>query len=424
MTSGRFSRLGFSWLVAQRYLWAGRREAAITVITWIAILGVAVGVITLNVVMAVMTGFQHELKSKILGADAHVVVRSILGEVRPWREAREEIKSVPQVTSVSPFTSHQALLQTKSNASGVLIRGVEAGSGAAQQLSSYLSEPELLKALWEDQSIESQGPQGGIVIGGRLAELYGLAIGDTVTLLAPQASSTPFGLMPRFRRFRVVAIYRSGLVEYENGVVYVALSEAQSFYRLSGAVTGLEIRVDDVERAPLIAEKIFSVLNDSGFGSFVVRDWTKTNQAFFEAFKLEKRVYFIVLLLIIVMASFSIVSSLVMIVVEKRKDIAIMRTLGASSRSVANIFKLQGAVIGLIGVTVGTFLGVVACLVLREYGFPIDERIFQMKQLPVRLVPLNFILVALSSFAICCLAAIYPALKASRLEPAEALRYE
>jgi lipoprotein-releasing system permease protein len=424
------SSRNFSRSVALRYLWSTRRDAAIWVITLFSILGVAIGVIVLNITMAVFSGFQSELRSKILGADAHIVVRSIGGSLREWQNAKEKISKVTGVKSVSGFTQHQALLKAGERASGLLIRGLEENSASAKQVESYLGgkridalfHPPPTTVYLEDGSPD-EVPLPGILIGQELIRSAGILVGSQVSLLAPEVSSSPFGLVPRFRRFTVVGSYKSGLIEYESGLAYMALKDAQDFFRVPDEVTGLEVRVDDIDRAPQIAEQIVSALGGLSSG-FIAQDWTSTNRPFFEALNLEKRVYFLVLLLIILMASFSIVSSLIMIVLEKRKDIAVLRTLGASTRSIGRIFRFQGAVIGGIGVSLGVIGGYIGCLLLQKYGFPIDERIFQMSTLPIRIEPWNFVLTAVCAFLICYLATIYPALRAMRLQPTEVLRYE
>jgi lipoprotein-releasing system permease protein len=421
----------FSWLIAARYLWSGRPDAAVTIMTIFSVLGVTVGVVTLNVVMAVMTGFQVKLREKILGADAHVVVRHLSGRISEWQEVKGTLQKVGGVSSIAAFTSNQALIQTKRHANGVLVRGVEPEGAVVAQLKQYVVDPKIVENLFSPTPVLVEAADGSqdhvtlpsVLVGRELARQFSLLPGERVSILSSHVSSTPFGLLPKFRRFSVVGQYSSGLIEYENGIVYVALQAAQEFFKMGNAVSGLEIRVEDIDEAPAIAQELVETLGGPGTG-FYAQPWTETNRAFFEALKLEKRVYFIVLLLIIVMASFSIVSALIMIVVEKRKDIAILRTIGASSAMISRVFRFQGAIIGGVGVSCGVVLGYLVCTGLDVYGFPIDERIFQMSSLPIHIDPFNFFLVALSAFLICLVATEYPARRASGLQPVDALRYE
>jgi lipoprotein-releasing system permease protein len=369
--------LGFSKKIALRYLWSKRAEAFISIITVISIIGVAIGVMVLNIVMAVMTGFEHELREKIVGTDSHIVVSNRSGgRIEGWEGAVNQIASVPGVASVSPFTYNQVLIRSDSRSSGLLVRGIQQKSASAAQVESYLGENQSLGALFNPPSVtvltatgeEDEAQIPGILIGKSLARSLGVFVGTPVSILSPQVSSTPFGLVPSFRRFVVVGTYSSGLVEYESGVAYVALEEAQKFFGLGNGVSGLEVRVSEINKAPQIAEAILTTLGGPMAG-FAVRDWTETNRPLWEAIQLEKRVYFIVLLLIIVMASFSIVTTLIMIVLEKRKDIAIMKTMGASTASVSWIFRIQGAVIGGLGTIIGLVLGFLGCVGLKRGSF-------------------------------------------------------
>jgi lipoprotein-releasing system permease protein len=385
----------------------------------------------LNIVMAVMTGFEHELREKIVGTDSHVVVQKAGGRIDHWRDVSSQVRAVGGVASVSPFTYHQVLVRTETRSSGLLLRGVEQDTASAEQVKRYLKSTEDLSRLFNPPSLrvelasgeESEARLPGIVVGHALSRTLGLYEGVPVSILSPQVTSTPFGLVPSFRRFLVVGVYSSGLVEYENGVAYVSLEEAQKFFGMNDAVSGLEVRVGDVNTAPQVARAILDRLGGAGSG-FVVSDWTATNKPLWDALQLEKRVYFIVLLLIIVMASFSIITTLIMIVLEKRKDIAIMKTLGASTKSVGRIFRFQGAVIGGLGTVIGLVLGFLGCVLLRRYGFPLDERIFQMSTLPIRIEWQNFLTVGIAAFLICFFATVYPARRAARLEPSDVLRYD
>ncbi len=426
MTPSAFSRK-----IALRYLWSKRSEAFISIISVISVVGVAIGVMVLNIVMAVMTGFEHELREKIVGTDSHVVVQKVGGRIDRWKDVASEVQRVKDVISVSPFTYHQVLVRTDARSSGLLLRGVEKDTASADQVKRYLRSDEDLPRLFNPPPLrielssgeESEAKLPGIVVGHSLARSLGLYEGVPVSILSPQVTSTPFGLVPSFRRFLVVGIYSSGLVEYESGVAYVSLEEAQKFFGMKDAVSGLEVRVKDINAAPIIARQILDHLGGAGSG-FTVSDWTATNKPLWDALQLEKRVYFIVLLLIIVMASFSIITTLIMIVLEKRKDIAIMKTLGASTKSVGRIFRIQGAVIGGLGTAIGLLLGFLGCVVLKRYGFPLDERIFQMSTLPIKIDWQNFAAVGVAAFLICFFATMYPARRAARLEPSDVLRYD
>jgi lipoprotein-releasing system permease protein len=424
--------LRFSKKIALRYLWSKRAEAFISIISIISVLGVAIGVMVLNIVMAVMTGFEHELREKIVGTDSHIVVNNRFGgKIDGWREASGAITQVPGVQSVSAFTYNQVLIRSDSRSSGLLVRGILKDSASAQQVQTYLGSSESLEPLFRPPTVtvinasgdEEEANIPGILIGKSLARSLGVFVGTPVSILSPQVTSTPFGLVPSFRRFVVVGTYSSGLVEYESGVAYIALDEAQRFFGMQDGVSGLEVRVNDINKASQIAKLVSDKLGGAAAG-FSVRDWTETNRPLWEAIQLEKRVYFIVLLLIIVMASFSIVTTLIMIVLEKRKDIAIMKTMGASTASVSWIFRIQGAVIGGLGTVIGLVLGFVGCVALKKFGFPIDERIFQMSTLPIHIEPLNFVMVGVAAFCICFFATMYPARRAAQLEPSEVLRYD
>ena len=421
----------FAKKVALRYLWSRRSEAFITIITVISIVGVAIGVMVLNIVMAVMTGFEHELRSRIVDTTSHVVVRRIGGEIHDWEPVQQAIEQIGDVESVSPFAYQQALLQFRGRSTGLLIRGIAPESAASDQLEEYLVDQSQIEHLFDPpmvvmldaDDVEQEVVLPGLVIGQELSRNHGIGMGSVVSLLAPGASSSPFGMMPRYRRFVVVGTYRSGLLEYESGLAYASLSATQQFFRMGDAISGFEVRVRRIDDAPLIARTIIDQLGGLQSG-FYAQDWTETNRALWEALRLEKRVYFIVLLLIVVMASFSIISTLVMIVLEKRRDIAVLKTLGASSSSIAWIFVFMGAVIGVTGTVLGLLAGYLGCVSLRAYGFPLDQKIFPVDTVPVHMDWVNFALVGACSVIICLVATIYPALRASGLQPSDVLRHE
>lgn len=421
----------FSKKVAIRYLWSKRSEAFITIITIISIAGVAVGVMVLNIVMAVMTGFETELRDRIIGTNSHIVIRKFGSTMGDWENVVRQIRGIDGVKTVSAFTYNQALLRTTGNSIGILIRGFEEGGDGEQQLAKFVSDPRVIRDLFNPPSIDITDAEGrpdttvlpALVVGRELAQSMGLTAGTPVSLLSPNVSSSPFGLMPKFKRFVVVGSYQSGLVEYESSLAYMSLREAQQFFGMGNSVSGVEVRVHNIFDSPKISQAILEKLG--GFSSgYYAQDWTETNKPLWDAIKLEKRAYFVVLLLIIVMASFSIISTLVMIVLEKRRDIAVMKTLGATTASVANIFRLQGAVIGILGTGLGLLLGYLGCIALQRFGFPLPEKVFPMATLPVRIEFINFFAVGMAAFLICCFATVYPARRASKLDPIDVLRYE
>ncbi len=425
------SSFRFSRKVALRYLWSRRSEAFITIITVISVLGVAIGVMVLNMTMAIMSGFENELRKKIVGS-AHIQVLQLGGAVGQWREAARVIEEVRDVVSVSPFTQNQALISLDGRSRGILIRGILTESTAARELQKYIEGGASLDDLLQPQTMEVFAADGKrqqaelppLIIGRELSRSLSVFVGEPISLLSPQVGSSPFGLVPRFKRFLVTGIYKSGMAGYEESLAYTSLKSSQQFFRMGDAVTGLEVMIGDIDAAPVIARMIRERLNSLPGGRFYVQDWTEQNKELWEALALEKQAYFIVLLLLIVLASFTIISALIMIVIEKRKDIAVMRTLGATTRSVGNIFRIQGAIIGALGTLLGTLGGYLGAIGLREYGFKLPENVFPTSTVPVQLDWVNFAAVAAAAFFICLVSTIYPARRASKLSPSEVLRYE
>jgi len=379
--------LRFSRLVALRYLWARRGEAFITIISIISVLGVAVGVAVLNLVMSIMGGFQYELRERIVGTNSHILVRSFAGKIVKYRAVEGALQSAVGVKSVSMFTYNQGLIRARGSTSGVLVRGIEERGAAAKRLQKYMKgdlRENMFTQLNEGKSDEEGDSLPGIIIGAELLRSLGLFKGEAISLLSPSVSSSPFGLVPRYKRFVVRGVYSSGLVEYESSLIYMKIEEARRFFRMGDTVSGFEIQVEEIDDAPAIATDIQEKLGQFN-ESLYTQDWTVTNKPLWDALKLEKKVYFLVLLLIILMASFSIITTLIMIVLEKRKDIAVLRTLGASSDSIAAIFLLQGAIVGAAGTVLGTVGGYIGCIALRQYKFPLDQKIFPVDSVPVHM---------------------------------------
>jgi len=402
----------------------------ISIIAIISVLGVAVSVMVLDIVLAVMTGFEGELKSKLIDTSSHVTIRKFGGELSDWQQIREKVLSVDEVVEANPYTYNQAMLSHNGGATGLLIQGLTADVSQLAKLKSNIIAGSA-DQLFTPEKFEIKRPDGirdeivlpTIVIGKALAARTGIEVGQPVSLLAAQFSSSPQGLIPRLKRFLVVGFYSSGLVEYESGVAYASVATAQNFFGLGNNVTGLEVTVDNLDRASVVKERVAKELMDLP-GAYDVNDWSSKNKPLYDALNLEKRVYFIVLLLLILVASFSIVSTLVMIVMEKSRDIAILKTLGAKDRSIRNIFLFQGIFIGVAGTTLGTILGILGCLGLKQYSWKLDESVFALSSVPVYFSAANFATVAIASLLITAVAGIYPARRAAKLRVADALRFE
>ena len=423
--------------IALRYLRSRRKEVFISIITVISVLGVALSVMVLNMVLSIMTGFERTLQTKLFDSNAHITIRAADDSLlRNYNELLENLPKDDKIKAFYPFTYNQALISTEYGSRGLIVRGVANQAESKARLEKILPRPQEVESLFNNAEVEIERPDGEvdlvkfptIIIGKSLEEKMGLVPGSIVTLIAPQFSASPQGAVPRMRRFVVSSVYKSGLVEYESGLAYVGIESAQNFFSLGNGATGIEAEIFDLSKSALVADSIRDALYDYSrkvdAGVFTVSDWTDQNRPLWEALQLEKRVYFIVLLLLILIASFSIVSTLVMMVMEKGRDIAIFKTMGASKSTVSKIFLYQGTIIGFVGIVLGSALGLIGCLLLDKYGFKIDERVFSMSTVPVEIIPLNFVLVAVSAFVITSLAGIYPARRAASLNTAEALRFE
>jgi lipoprotein-releasing system permease protein len=422
-------RLG-AWelLVGFRYLRARRKDAFVSLIALIAGAGVAIGVMTLCIVLAVMTGFEEDIRERILGFNPHIVVLSHGGVLRDGEEAARTVRDAPGVARAAPFVYGQAMLSGVDVVSGAVIRGVaperiddvvEVRRHMKRGSADGLGEPLEVEALIDGEIERVQASQ--ILLGFELAKTLGVGVGDWVNLMSPMGSPSAVGMVPRVKRFAVGGIFDSGMYDYDSTIVYMSLEDAQTFFKMGDVVSGLEVRVDELDDAPLVAAAIEERL---GY-PFYARDWTEVNRNLFVAFQLEKVIYFVVLMLIVLVAAFNIVASLIMVVMERRKDIAILKSMGATHRAVGRIFVFQGALIGVVGTIVGVLGGLVGSLLLRRYQFiELPENVFYVNTVPVRLEPENFLVVAAVSILICVLATLYPARQAARLAPVEVIRYE
>ena len=414
--------------VGLRYLRA-RRRSFLSLISLISLLGVVIGVATLDIVLAVMTGFEQDLRDKILGMNPHIVVVSYSGTIEGDQALVDRVRDVPGVAAAGAFVYGQAMLAVGRAAAGVVVRGIDpAAAGAVVDVERHLQSGTLAElAVPHPVTLppEEGGGRGelpGILVGGELARQLGVAAGDTVSVISPLGTPGPAGLVPRIKRFVLVGVFDSGMFDYDTTLAYMALPEAQRFFELKGAVTGIEVRVRDVYAARGVARAIESALG--GF-PYRARDWMEVNRNLFSALKLEKVVYGIVLCLIVVVAAFNILATLTMVVKEKRRDIAILKSMGGSSASIGRIFILNGAVIGVAGTVLGNLLGLAGCWVLARYQFiELPKDVFLVTTLPVRVDPVNFVVVAAVSIAICVFAALSPARRAASLVPVEVIRYE
>ncbi len=406
------TRVGF------RYLLSRKNNAVLSVITVISILGVALGVMALNVVLSVVSGFEADFRSRILGNNAPLILFRTAGPILDHEEVMTKVEKIQGVTAVSPFLYNEVLLHADSGRSaGVVIYGVDPDRvGGATSLADDMVSGDL-KGL---KPVEGELP--GIVVGRVLADqtLY-LYPDATVDVVSPSGELSPFGFGPKVRRFEVAGIFKSGLYEYDSKSAYVELGVAQRFFGRPGEVSGFQINVENVEEARKVAARIQAELGSE----YYVRHWLELNQDLFNAFKLEKTTFFIVLTMIVLVASFNIIGTLTLLVITKGKEIAILKAMGATRRSIARIFMFSGTLIGAVGMALGTILGYVLCVLLKEYiKFPLNADVYQIDSLPVRMQTHEFLLVAVCALLISFLATLYPALRAAKTAPAEGLRYE
>ncbi len=413
-----------SWelFVGMRYLRSRRREAFVSVITAISVMSVLVGVMVLTVVLAVMTGFEEDLRDRILGLHPHLRVTSPLGgSVEPELDRLlAEVGGHQDVVEAAPVLGGQYLVRSGEAVAGVYGRGVDpARNGSTSGVAPFVVEGAAAALAGRHSFKGAMLP--GLMIGRELGRRLGLGLGEVVTLMAPGASPSPLGLLPRSKRFVVVAVYDSGMAEYDAGLVYLNIDDAGRLLGEGGGQKGIEATTTDPYQAPRIARELNAALGMP----YWVESWTEVHRNVFEALALEKTVYFLVLMLIVLVSAFTIVASLYMVVMEKRRDIAVLKAMGAADGSVARIFLYKGLAVGLFGTVAGVLFGYLLCLGLDRYEFiDLPAGVFYVSTLPVRIVPGNFIVVAAASFLVCLAACLFPAWKAARVVPADVLRYE
>jgi lipoprotein-releasing system permease protein len=409
----------FERMVAFRYLRARRQEGFVSVIAIFSLLGIALGVATLIIVMSVMNGFRADLLGRILGLNGHLGVYAQAGSLTDFDAEATKVSEVPGVAGVTPLIEGQVMATTEIGAAGALVRGIRPEDLRRRPLvADHIAQGSL--ADFDDD---------GVAIGDRLARRLGVAVGGAITIISPQGTATAFGTMPRIKTYRVVALFDVGMYEYDNSFIFVPLEAAQLFFRLPEAVTSLEVFVADPDRVREDRRLIAAALG----GHVRIVDWQQANSSLFNAVEIERNVMFLILTLIIVVAAFNIISSMIMMVKDKGRDIAILRTMGASRAAILRIFMLSGASIGVVGTLSGLLLGVVFTRNIEAIRQALQTvigtdlfaaEIYFFTRIPARLDSGEVAAVVLMALALSFLATLYPSWRAARLDPVEALRYE
>ena len=413
--------LPYELLVGLRYTRAKRRNHFISFISMISMLGIALGVAALIVVLSVMNGFQTELRGRILAVVSHIQISGANGEMADWQHVAEQSAGQPGVLAAAPFVQAQGMLSFGQAVRGAIVRGI------VPELEDKVAD---FRTHMKEGRLETLTADSfNIVLGSELARALGVFVGDKVTVIAPQGVVTPAGVIPRLKTFTVTGIFEVGMFEYDSGLALINMGDAQRLYRMEDRVSGVRLKLDDLFKAPLIARQLASRLDTAAF----ISDWSRSHANFFRAVQIEKNMMFIILSLIVAVAAFNIVSTLVMAVTDKQADIAILRTLGASPGSVMAIFMVQGALIGFIGLGIGVAGGVVLALNV-DVVVPFIEHllgtqfmskeVYYISNLPSELQWRDVITITGVSFVLSLVATIYPSWRASRVNPAEALRYE
>lgn len=415
--------LPFELFVGLRYTRAKRRNHFISFISLTSMIGIGLGVAALIVVLSVMNGFQEELRSRILGVASHLQITGANNTLDNWPGIVASVKHAPHVQAAAPYIMAQGMLSYGQAVQGAIVRGVlPADEDKVADLGAHMRAGQLS---------DLRPGEFGIVLGAELAQSLGVIMGDKVVLLAPQGQFTPTGVVPRIKQFKVVGLFQIGMYEYDAGMALIHMDDAAKLYRMNDTVSGVRLKLDDLFEAPAISRQLANQLSTQG--NFFISDWTEQHANFFRAVQMEKRVMFIILALIVAVAAFNIVSTLVMAVTDKRADIAIMRTFGASPRSIMQIFIVQGALIGVIGTVVGAIVGVIIALNIQtivpfiEHVFGVQflaKDVYYISDLPSHLEWFDVTVITVMSFVLSLLATLYPSWRAAKTNPAEALRYE
>lgn len=413
----------FEWIIAFRYLRSKRREGFISIIAIFSFIGIALGVATLIVVMSVMKGFRTELMERIIGINSHITLFSNNREITDYQDKIEKISKIDGIKIVNPLVNEKVIASYNNEATGAMVRGINYNDLKKKPL---IADNVLMGDL------KDFATKDNILIGGYLARSLGVTVGDSLTLISPQSNRTVVGMIPRLKDYKIAGIFEMGMYEYDSTTIFMPLKNAQIHFRYPETVGAIEITIDNIQNSQIVVEKLKKLVKENGWQIRVV-DWREANSNFLNALDVERTVMFLILTLIIIVAAFNIISSLVMLVNDKSKNIALLRTMGATKGSVIRIFVICGSLIGVVGTILGSFLGILFAAnieTIRAFlqnltGTTLfDPVIYYLTHLPAELDPKNIILIIIMSLLLSLLATIYPAWKASKLHPAQVLRYE
>ena len=407
----------FEWFVSLRYLKAKRKQNFISLISIISVAGVAIGVMALIIVLSVMTGFTDELRDKILGINSHIVVQRFDQRISDYAAIQKDLEAIPGIVATTPYIFTQTMITSGDAGTGAILRGIEPESAnRVLDLDRHLKGCKIADL----ERKEEAGHLPGIILGNELAKQLRVFQGSRVRLMSTAGSLSPIGILPRVKTCEVIGIFKTDMYEYDSAMAYVSLSVAQGFLELGHDVHGVEVRLTDIFAAHDMARQIEKRM---GAGT-VARDWISMNKSLFSALELEKKSMFIIITLVVIVAAFNIVSTLIMVVMEKNKDIAIFKSMGATAAQIMKIFIYEGLVIGLSGTLAGVAGGLVVCDTLRRYKFIKLPEVYPISTLPVEVVPQDVLLISGSAIIITLLATLYPSWQAAKIDPATALRYE
>ncbi len=411
----------FEFKIGIRYIKAKQRSSYVSFISLISILGITLGVAALITVLSVMNGFQREIRTKIIGVTAHMQILDASGELKNWLSVAQKVKTNPQVLNYSPYVDGQALVSFDGNVNGVLVRGID------PQYENQVDDVGLHMVKGSPNTLTPG--KFNVIIGEELAKQLGVTVGDKITLVTPNGQITPAGMMPRLKQFTISGIFNVHMFEYDSSLALINLNDAQILFTMGNSISGIRLKVNDVMQTQTIKHQLEKVIPDN----LIISDWIDQHQNYFAAVNLEKKMMFIILTLIVAVAAFNLVSTLVMTVNDKKADIAILRTMGASRTNITHIFMIQGGISGIIGTISGTILGLLmATYIGRIIHFfetishtkLISGEVYLIDYLPSQIIPSDVITVFIISISLSILATLYPSMSAAKTDPAEALRYE